>query len=412
MPVMTEEQIGAALSSFDVAGYVEHARAAGRARLPHDLRARACELYLEARGFRAEHSVISRRLDDALELAESVLFAEWFLSRDQVPRYRAYTNVGVLDWYLQTFRRAPYQDIWRRCAAAIKLLLQDLIAYEANSLAGLELHGTESFDAAAVRTRVERLRCLLPSLAAIDPAGAALSSDRPPAAWEDYLSEHGAALALIHLTAFTQTNEHDEYLFLRAIHISECCFRGILTSSLAAIESLKRDDVRTATSCLEAALPFAELLTPLFQAVRTMGPERFRRFRDATGSASAVQSRTYQLMQITLTGVHPDTIKVLVDIDELCDLQHYDQRDLTSLAQLAAAFLDTGGASALSQRIESLSRALLRWRKLHRGIARNYLADVPEGTGGTSGPSYLKHTVEETIVRRRARARPTPAAGN
>jgi tryptophan 2,3-dioxygenase len=399
VPSLTEEKMRAALSAFDLAGYVEQTRAAGRAQLADDLRDEAGALYRQTCEFRASHSVVSRSLDDALELAQRVLFPEWFLSHADVPRYRAYANVGVLNWYLHTVQRMPYQAIWSRCAVAVRLLLADLIAYEVNSLAGLETRGAGSFDAAAVRVRVEHLRSLIAPLAAVDaPIG--LVGAPPPASWEVCLSEPGSALALIHLTAFPQTSEHDEYLFLRAIHIGEACFWGILTATLAAVESLKRGKAQTAAQCLGVALPFAELLTPLFHAVKTMSPERFRRFRDATGNASAVQSRTYQLMQIALTAVNPDTIGVIVNVDELHDLGLYDQPWLTSLAHVAPTAPDEkgGDGASLSESIAALSKALLKWRKLHRGIARIYLADIPEGTGGTSGPSYLKHTVDSTIV--------------
>jgi hypothetical protein len=399
VPSLTEEKMRAALSAFDLAGYVEQTRAVGRAQLADDLRDEAGALYEQIRDFRAGHCMISRDLDDAIELAQRVLFPEWFLRHADVPRYRAYANVGVLNWYLRTVQRTPYQAIWHRAAVAVRLLLQDLTAFEVGSLAGLETCGAVSFDAAAVRVRVERLRSLSASLAAVEaPIGLVGSS--PPESWEACLSEPGSALALLHLTAFPQTSEHDEYLFLRAIHIGESCFWGILTATLAAVENLKRGKTQTAARCLRVALPFAELLTPLFGAVKTMSAERFRRFRDATGNASAVQSRTYQLMQIALTGVNPETIGVIVDVDELKDLSQYDQPWLTSLAQLThvASGAERTDGPSLGECIDALSKALLKWRKLHRGIARIYLADIPEGTGGTSGSSYLKRSVDTTIA--------------
>jgi tryptophan 2,3-dioxygenase len=193
-----------------------------------------------------------------------------------------------------------------------------------------------------------------------------------------------------------------------------------LTASLAAVESLKRREPGTASTCLSVALPFAELLTPLFQALKSMSPEHFLRFRDATGDASAVQSRTYQLMQIALTGVNPDTIKVIVGIDELADLGLYNQPLFTSLAHLAtsARTETTGQSPSLDGRLEALSKELLKWRKTHRGIARIYLADVPDETGGTSGPAYLKHTVDDTIsgaaeaLRADSPPRASPLAGH
>jgi hypothetical protein len=56
----------------------------------------------------------------------------------------------------------------------------------------------------------------------------------------------------------------------------------------------------------------------------------------------------------------------------------------------------------------ALRRELYKWRSLHLGIARRYLADLKEGTGGTSGPPYLKRSVRDT---RSSTARP-PCAGS
>jgi tryptophan 2,3-dioxygenase len=394
---VNEEQMRAALAGFDLAGYVEQARSRGRAQLPDELRREAGALYEQICEFRASHYVVARDLDDTLELSQRVLFSEWFVGRVGSPRYRAYANIGVLNWYLGTTRRVPYQAIWRHAAEAVKLLLQDVIAFEVGSLAGIETCSAASFDLSAVRARVERLRALAASLASVEaPIG--LVGVSPPKRWAAYTSEPSSAL--IHLTAFPLTDEHDEYFFLRAIHISESCFWGILTATLAAVESLKRRRTLTAARCLCVALPFAELLTPLFQAIKTMSPQRFLRFRDATGNASAIQSRTYQLMQIALTGANPETIKIIASIDELKDLRLYDQPSFTSLASLAHQVGDARRAerASLGESIDGLSKALLKWRKLHRGIVRTYLADIPEGTGGTSGPSYLKRTVDMTIA--------------
>ena len=239
------------LCSFDIANYVEQARLNGRARLPPDVRIRACDLYSDICNFRAEHQMIPRELDETLEFAHRVLTPEWLLSHSEFPRYRSYTNIAVLNWYLGTVHRIPYQDIWLRCATAIRLLLRDLIALEVNSLAGIESRGMNSFDECAVRARILLLKEILAALSSGADIGAVV--DAPPSAWRSYLSEPGSELAVIYLTALPLTQQHDEYLFLRVLHISECCFWGILTATLATIESLKRDDIETASKCLHVA---------------------------------------------------------------------------------------------------------------------------------------------------------------
>jgi tryptophan 2,3-dioxygenase len=396
MPEITEEQIREALAAFDLSNYLTEIGKAGRAGVSSATRGEAARLYERICAFSDANSSVSRELDDVLTFARRVLLAEWFLSRAKAPNYRAYANIGVLNWYLHTDRRATYQDIWRRCAVAIQALLQDLIAFEVKSLAGVEPRGSDSYDERAVRDRVARLRAV-ESVFDGEPGQAMLSRTGRPMTLTSCVQESHSTSTLVTFTALPQTVEHDEYLFLRTIHISECCFWAILTASLAAGESLKRKRMKVAKDCLSVALPFAELLTPLFQALKTMSPEHFRRFRDATGDASAVQSRAYQLMQIALSGVNPNTIQIVTGFDDLQNLASYDQPDFASLVRLSDSDEASGPprAPTLSRELTALRRELYKWRTLHLGIARKYLADIPEGTGGTTGPLYLKRSVRD-----------------
>jgi tryptophan 2,3-dioxygenase len=394
----SDSDIASRLLDFELDDYVAALWAEGRAHLSASRRQEASELYDEIVRLRRLESYIPRNLDDVLELAERFLYPEWFAARVPKPRYRTYTNVSVLNWYLDTVHRTPYQRIWERCAAAIRILLNDLFLFEVNSLAGLESRNADSFDSAICRERVQQLRPLYTALSRNDLAAPHLIVDDPQS-WSQYVSPAGMDYALVRLTAFPQTTEHDEYLFLRTIHISECCFWGVLTSALATVECIKRGDLRTAVRCLPVALPFAGLLTPLFQMLKTMPPEHFRRFRDATGDASAVQSRTYQLMQIALLGANPDTINLIAGTSDLEELSAYDHPSFTSLAHLMAK-IDPSTSSTtqvLHDSASALDKELRKWRTLHIGIARNYLADVPAGTGGTSGAPYLKLSVQHTI---------------
>jgi tryptophan 2,3-dioxygenase len=393
-----EDAIRAALADFDVADYLVAARSQGRAELPSSLRHDAAVLYRRIVDYREHHSQISRTLDDILDLAQRFLSSEAFFDHTPVPRYRAYTNLSVLNWYLCTIHRTPYQRIWKRCVTAIQLLLHDLLSFEVNSLAGLESRGADSFDPATVRHRVGLLRSTLAAFSGSEP-NMTLLGPCAGLAWDDYVTDAGAECALLQLTAFPQTSEHDEYLFLRSIHISECCFWGVLTATLAAAEQVKRGDLLRGASCLHVALPFAALLTPLFQILKTMPPEHFRRFRAATGQASAVQSRTYQLMQIVLVGANPATIGFIADVDDLQGVAAYDHPAFPSLASLlkAAIVVESPAAGPLREGAAALDKELRKWRTLHLGIARKYLADLPMGTGGSSGPSYLKLSVQHTM---------------
>ena len=54
---------------------------------------------------------------------------------------------------------------------------------------------------------------------------------------------------LVNFSCFPQTDFHDEYLFLRVIHISELCFYGIRSCIVETIESLRRGNKAGAVLC-------------------------------------------------------------------------------------------------------------------------------------------------------------------
>ena len=395
MPATLERQIRDALGAFDLARYVGQIREVGRAYWPAEEREAAVSLYHEICAFRSSQPLISRRLDDELELARRVLYPEWCISTG-MPQYRAYINADVLNWFLHTTARTSYQDVCRRCVLAIKIILHDLQSSEVQALTNVAQRGAD-FNEEAVRDRLERVEALRSAFEEEIPRSTSLARV-PPAGWAEYLAPESQSLALVHLTALPLTLEHDERFFLRVIHISECCFFAILTASLASAERLKHDQIEVAAKCLRVALPFAELLTPLFQALKTMSPERFHRFRDATGAASAIQSRTYQLMQVSLMGVNPATIDVVTEFEGLQDLRVCDQPDFVSLATLSRErnVAVSPHGPAWTEILCALRKELYKWRTMHVGIVRKYLAGLP-GTGGTTAVEYLNRSLRDPV---------------
>jgi tryptophan 2,3-dioxygenase len=395
MSVTPERQIRDALGAFDLARYVEQISEVGRAQWPAEQRETAVSLYREVCAFRSSQPLISRPLDDELELARRVLYPEWCIATG-MPQYRAYINADVLNWFLHTTVRTAYQDVWRRCVLAIKIILDDLQRSEAEALRDVA-HRRAGFDEAAVRDRLDRVEDLRSIFDEEIPESVSLTRG-PPAGWAEYLPRKSQSLALVHLTALPLTLEHDERFFLRIIHLSECCFFAILTASLASAERLKRNQVGVAAECLRVALPFAEFLTPLFQALKTMSPEHFHRFRDATGAASAIQSRTYQLMQVSLMGVNPATIDTVTEFEGLQDLRICDQPDFVSLATLACKHNVTLSPhhAAWTEILCALRKELYKWRTMHVGIVRKYLAGLP-GTGGTTAVEYLNRSLRDPV---------------
>jgi tryptophan 2,3-dioxygenase len=427
---MREDLIRRLLGSFDVSKYIEKARVRGRANADPDERRIAASLYEEIAGFRSREIDVSYELDLALELAERTLFAEWHsLHNNNVPRYASYTNLKVLNWSLRVNRRTSLSEIWPRCRRMVGLLVQDLTSFEVWSLAGFEQSQQKDLNPEAVRERINLLQALHSQVTNSTKIFSRQPISEAPTDWFSFALDPSREAALLHLTVFPQTDQHDEVLFLRTIHISECIFWGVLTAVEAAIEMLKQGSMEAAAIYLVQANWFAKLLLPLFQAFKTMPVEHFRNFREQTGNASAVQSRTYQLMQITCQGVDEKKIEVLSKTPEVSDLLLCAHPSFLSLSNLLIN-LEEDGADGLEEvrtQAQALDRHLYTWRRLHLGIAREYLADlmcpsmlgtvgvtaglsnssagavsgvIPVGTGGTSGPPYLAAHYRHMIIKR------------
>ena len=244
--------------------------------------------------------------------------------------------------------------------------------------------------------------------------------------WFSLALDESRETALLHLTALPQTDQHDEVLFLRTIQISECIFWGILTSVEAAIETLKHGPLRDAATFLNEANWFSRLLLPLFQAFKTMPVEHFRNFREQTGNASAIQSRTYQLMQIVCQGVDEKKVEALSKTSEVADLLLCAHPSFATLRNTLENLESKGmpDLEPVKTEAEALDHNLYAWRCVHLGIARKYLADLMSapntgiqvggawsnnsqsqttvnaiGTGGTSGPPYLEAHFRHMILK-------------
>jgi tryptophan 2,3-dioxygenase len=393
---MREDKMVKALEAFSIHEYIQISRTYGRSsgeKALKDMRHKAVTLYEQILLFRQNESFISKELDVTLDLAERVLVSEYFQLNNPVPRYLTYTNNRVLSWSLGTHRRGIFATIWARCWMAIHLLVRDLLSFEICSLAGAQPWQQDNCDLEAVANRVERFQGLLshvPNQPSLDSTS--ISLDNPPDDWFSYALDLHKVLALVHLTALPQSKEHDEVLFLRTIHITDCCFWGILTAVMAAIESGKQGRMDVAIECLTIAIPFAEFLVPLFQAFKTMPPAHFAEFRDATGDASAIQSRTYQLMQIFTQGLDERKARIIAGIPDMADLLFHWHPGFVNLSKFLQKVEQQGTpeGETLIAKAALIDKALYAWRCLHLGIARRYLPANVIGTGGTLGVPYLE----------------------
>ncbi|HLO68924.1 MAG TPA: hypothetical protein VK188_18010 [Holophaga sp.] len=68
---------------------------------------------------------------------------------------------------------------------------------------------------------------------------------------------------------------------------------------------------------------------------------------------------------------------------------HETATDLKKLVQELEPGHEKGPVGRFIASAKALDQALFDWRRVHLGVARNYLADL-DGSGGTPGFAYLK----------------------
>ncbi|HLO66709.1 MAG TPA: tryptophan 2,3-dioxygenase family protein [Holophaga sp.] len=333
---MKEDTFLRVLESFPPMDYLREAMAKGRQELPMAVRAHASELYERVTHYLHSEPFLSVETNLTLELASRVLFSEWFLARHPCPRYQAYTNIRVLNWALETHRLMPLSQVTENAWRALTVMVRDLRQHELDStgMEGMSPSPGSKIDNASLRLeKICRIESSLPHDGQV--TGPAPATDGP-LSWMDIACDPAKSLALARFTCLPQTRNHDEYLFIRTIHCSECCFWGVLASVIGAGEAAKSNRFAQGTGMLEEGLRFAKLLTPILDAMKTMHPASFHAFRDATGNASAIQSRTYQRMQISLLGLDPSKIGSLVEVPELSDLLLLDHPSFKPLKKGSA----------------------------------------------------------------------------
>lgn len=328
-------------------------------------------------------------------LLKDVTFPLVAQREDPIPDYYPYTGVHLLEWYLGD-RHQPWSRLKAHAAEGVFHTLLDLIRFESQSLAGLEPWHRQNLDREMIGRRldvvqraVERCRALgeLVPGAVMDP------TKSRPHRYEtlgDYAFEPGRLSAMVELSMMPQTRYHDEVIFLRTIHIGEFCFFGIRVAIREAQELLRRDRLEEAVEPLRQATAFGAMLYESFKVLRTMPPEHFIDFREATGKASAIKSLNYQLLEIHLRGVSAKKVEVFHRIPHLRGLAKFAHPGFVHLRRVLGQADDGEAWGAVLDQARALDQKWLTWRGLHLSFALHYLPPHAPGTGDTEGAPYLR----------------------
>ncbi|MEV4121714.1 tryptophan 2,3-dioxygenase family protein [Micromonospora sp. NPDC049645] len=185
---------------------------------------------------------------------------------------------------------------------------------------------------------------------------------------------------------------HDEYLFIRVLQAYEATFAMLAAEIRATVEALTDGHAGAAADRLAYGRQLLNAAAPLFSLIATIQPESFRAFRVYTEGASAIQSRSYKLVESLC---HPPEEKRLSSTAYLSVPEVRDQV-LAGQPSVAHAYHEASRLGRLREpdrllldrRMGEFADALAQWRQTHYRIATRMLG-TRTGTGYTQGTSYL-----------------------
>jgi tryptophan 2,3-dioxygenase len=185
---------------------------------------------------------------------------------------------------------------------------------------------------------------------------------------------------------------HDEYMFIRMLQSYETTFALVGVQLMGAIAALADGQAAVAVRAITAAELAMREAAPLFSLVATIQPQAFLTFREFTEGASAIQSRSYKIVE-SLCRV-PDASRL--DSVAYRSVPDVRERVLAGQPSLDEA-LKTADASGhrtsdmhagVCSAMRRFEAALLQWRQTHYRLAVRMLGPR-RGTGYTEGVPYL-----------------------
>lgn len=329
---------------------------------------------------REELADLSRRYDEAVAGSDTelLLLTRPFSLRLEIPEYYRYTGLHVFGWFL-----SQQADVFGGCLLAMHATLTELSDLERHEAA------RHAVTPEHIAERLHRLARVIDRVGRMPagPGDARRGADVVREAGEDVLLAR-RLLAIRRFCGFRRSDKHDEHVFIRAVHACELTFFMIRWAARQAISAAGADRAAFLFR-MEQLNACAELLNEIFHALKTLSPELFLSFRDATGDASAVQSLNYHLMELVVYGYDERKAATYAGFEHLGLVNDPRLREFRSLRDAVGTDPELLGAYA------SMAQHLLTWRGRHYGFGRTYLPNM-KGSGGTEGAGYLKRFVDKS----------------
>jgi tryptophan 2,3-dioxygenase len=204
---------------------------------------------------------------------------------------------------------------------------------------------------------------------------------------------------LLELSMLPVYVNHEEYNFIRILQSFEAIFSIVIVGLQAVINCVYDDRIREASRILKLLCDIFRIDVSLFRILMTMPREDFHIFRQYTEGASAIQSPQYKMIEV-LMGSPSTTRWDSPAFKFVPQIRLFLERTGLNLELVLRERFGRNGEGfnldgvndeqtlVLFQRINTLDRMFLDWKKCHFGIA-NHMIGSDTGTGGSDVIEYL-----------------------
>lgn len=214
----------------------------------------------------------------------------------------------------------------------------------------------------------------------------------------------GAERQVLRLSMLPVWIAHDEYMFIRVLQAFETTFALLAVQLRATVGALAARRPAVAVAGVNAATGCLSETARAFSLMATMQIASFVTFRQYTEGASAIQSRSYKIVEALCS--HPAAARLnssaYYSVPEVRDQVLAGQPNLDDLLDRAASsgWLTAAARAEITAAMRRFEATLLHWRQTHYRLAVRMLGDR-SGTGYTEGTPYLHKVRENPVFSRR-----------
>ncbi len=265
-----------------------------------------------------------------------------------------------------------------------------------------------------------------------------MTDQSPSIISEDQLS-YGSYLRVAELIRLQQPQSspahHDELLFIIIHQTYELWFKQLLHELDAVVANLQaaaahpasRDEVYEAARLLRRSTEIMRVLVEQFTILETMLPSHFLAFRDRLKPASGFQSEQFRELEFlcgmkdekmlryhepapdahaallrrlhepSLRDVFFDALRAMGNMPAISAEATEEEKFRARAEAILAVYRDERGKRDwidVCERLTEFDELIVSWRLRHIQMIERTIG-VRLGTGGSSGASYLKHTLDK-----------------